>query len=62
MDIARVRLVCDLYIEMKFEYDAVDIILSLMDQLYETRTRFDQLIKLLESQPDAVVNSVKKHH
>ncbi len=65
MDVARIRLVCELHIEMKFEFDAVDIILSLMDQLYESRARLDRVAKALENQPSAVRNSVleylKKH-
>lgn len=58
IDVARIRLVCELHIEMKFEIDAVDLILSLMDQLYESRTRFEQLVKILESQPEDVYSAL----
>lgn len=51
MDVARIRLVCELHIEMKFESDAVDVILSLMDQLYELRSRHNKLIEKLEKNP-----------
>lgn len=58
MDIARIHLVCELHIEMKFEFDAVDIILSLMDQLYESRSRLDKIAKALETQPNEVQKAV----
>ena len=51
MDIARIQLVCELHIEMKFEIDAVDLILSLIDQLYESRAQFEQLAKTLQNKP-----------
>jgi len=64
VDISRIRLVCELHIDMKFELDAVDIILSLMDQLYESRARFDSVMSALESQPDdirqVILESIKK--
>tara|TARA_R110002095_G_scaffold177341_1_gene154650 strand:+ start:1338 stop:1619 length:282 start_codon:yes stop_codon:yes gene_type:complete len=48
-DMARIRLVCELHIEMKFEYDAVDIMLSLMDQLYQARACNKSLVEALEN-------------
>ena len=63
-DISRIRLVCELHIDMKFESDTVDLILSLIDQLYESRSRFDRITKALEEQPedvrDTVLQSLKK--
>ncbi len=63
-DIARVHLVCELHINMEFEPDAVDLILSLMDQLYESRSRLDSLVRAVESQPanicEAVIKSLKE--
>jgi chaperone modulatory protein CbpM len=58
IDVARIRLICELHIEMKFEFDAIDLILSLMDQLYESRSRFDRLVKALETQPDSVLSTI----
>jgi chaperone modulatory protein CbpM len=64
VDIARIRLVCELHIEMKFEFDAVDIILSLMDQLYEAKACHSRLAQALEKQPKdvrkAVIESLQK--
>lgn len=59
-DIARIQLVCELHVEMKFEVDAVDIILSLLDQLYKSRSNFDRLTKALENQPDHVREDILK--
>ncbi len=58
MDVARIRLVCELHIEMKFEFDVVDIILSLIDQLYESRARVDKIVKALKNQPNDVQSAV----
>lgn len=64
VDISRLRLVCELHIDMKFELDAVDIILSLMDQLYESRARFDNIMNVFENQPNdvrlAIIENLKK--
>ena len=58
VDISRIRLVCELKIDMKFEPDTVDLILSLLDQLYESRSRLDRIMKALEEQPKEVRNSI----
>ncbi len=54
IDLARIRLVCELHEDMELEPDSLDIVLSLMDQLYETRNRLSLLARALESQPDSV--------
>lgn len=48
MDIARIRLVCELHLDMSFDIDAIDIILSLMDQLHESNCKINQLIEIIE--------------
>jgi chaperone modulatory protein CbpM len=58
MDIARIKLVCELHIEMKLELDAVDIILSLMDQLYESRTYVDKIVNAIKQQPKEAQNQI----
>ncbi len=60
VDISRIRLVCELHIDMNFGFETVDIILSLVDQLYESRARFDKLAKALNEQPEDVRNAVLK--
>jgi chaperone modulatory protein CbpM len=58
VDISRIQLVCELHIDMKIEFDAVDIILSLIDQLYESRSRIDRIVKALEGQPEDVRDAI----
>jgi len=60
VDISRIRLVCELHIDMKFEVETVDLILSLMDQLYKNKALFERLVKALEEQPEDVRNAVLK--
>ena len=60
VDISRIRLVCELHIDMKFEVETVDLILSLMDQLYKNKALFDRLVKALEEQSEDVRNAVLK--
>ena len=48
IDITRIHLAYELCVKMEFEVDAVDIILSLMDQLYESRMQVCQLTKALK--------------
>ncbi len=63
VDISRIRLVCELHIDMRFDFDAVDIILSLIDQLHASRSHLDKIVKAIEEQPrdirDAVLERLK---
>lgn len=54
IDIARLRLVYELRGDMALEPESLDIVLSLMDQLYETRTRLNLLSKALEQQSEDI--------
>ena len=58
LDVARIRLVCDLHVDMNIELDNVEIILSLMNQLYETRGRLGRILKALENQPEEVKKAI----
>lgn len=58
IDISRVHLICELRIDMKFEIDAIDIILSLMDQLYENKNCLNKIIDVLENQPSDIRESI----
>ncbi len=58
IDVSRIYLICELHIDMKFEDDAVDIILSLMDQLYDSRARLDKITKALKNQPNAIQTEI----
>jgi chaperone modulatory protein CbpM len=60
VDISRIYLICELRIDMKFEVDAVDVIISLMDQLYENKSRFNKIINVIENQPNDVRDKIIK--
>jgi chaperone modulatory protein CbpM len=50
-DVARVRLICELHYELHIEEDSMSVVLSLMDQLYETRCSLNSLLSAVEAQP-----------
>jgi hypothetical protein len=49
---------------MKFDIDAIDIIISLMNQLYENKSHLSKIINAIENQPsdsrDAIIKSLNK--
>lgn len=58
IDIARTHLICELHIEMKIEADTMNIILSLMDQLHESKSYLEQIMKAIEIQPEDIRNAI----
>lgn len=54
IDVARIRLVCELKGQMNLNDDAVPVVLSLMDQLYGMRREFKALAQAIDQQPPAV--------
>jgi chaperone modulatory protein CbpM len=50
-DVARVRLICELHYELHIEEDSMSVVLSLMDQLYETRRSLNSLLSAVGAQP-----------
>ena len=58
IDIARIRLLCDLKKDMDLPSEALPVVLSLIDRLHETRRNFRCLMNALEAQPDEVRRSV----
>lgn len=54
IDIARIKLIRELREEMAVNEEAVDLVLSLMDQLYETRGHMTRILEALRHQPDTV--------
>lgn len=54
IDIARIHLIYDLQHRMMIEHEVMPIILSLMDQLYGTRAKLNQLVAAIEKQPEQV--------
>ncbi len=54
IDVARVRLIRDLRRGMDVSEDAVPLVLSLLDQVYELRGQLRRMIDALSSQPQEV--------
>ncbi|TYB81139.1 chaperone modulator CbpM [Maritimibacter fusiformis] len=52
LDVARIRLVCDLRKEMSLPTDAVPVVLSLVDQIHSLRRELRGLTEVIEAQPD----------
>lgn len=52
LDVARIRLVCDLRKEMSLPTDAVPVVLSLLDQIYSLRRELRGLTEAIDAQPD----------
>ena len=54
IDVARVRLIHDLRSDMDVGEDAIALVLSLLDQVYELRSRMKSVLHVLETQPPDV--------
>ena len=54
IDLARIRLVCQLKDELRLNEDAVTVVLSLMDQVYGLRCELRALGAAIERQPSRV--------
>lgn len=51
IDVARMQLIRDLRQNMALDDEAVPVVLSLMDQVYSLRDQLRTVLKVLESQP-----------
>ena len=58
IDIARVRLILDLRRGMDVDEDVIALVLSLLDQVYELRSRMKSVLHALEAQPRDVQTAV----
>jgi chaperone modulatory protein CbpM len=54
IDVARVRLIRDLRQGMDVTEDAMPLVLSLLDQVYELRSRLKSVLRAVETQPAEV--------
>ena len=63
IDVARVRLIHDLRFGMDVRDDAIPIVLSLLDQVYELRGSLRAVLAAVETQPapvrDAILVSIR---
>lgn len=58
IDVARVRLIRDLRHELALGEDAVPVVLSLMDQVYDLRSQLRAVLNAIENQSTDVRQSV----
>jgi chaperone modulatory protein CbpM len=58
IDVARVRLIRDLRSGMEVGEDAVPLVLSLLDQVYELRSRLRSVLRAVEAQPAEVQSAI----
>lgn len=54
MECARVRLICTLHYELEIDVDTLPVVLSLVDQLYDTRQRLLSLTAAVAAQDKTV--------
>lgn len=54
MECARVRLICTLHYDLEIEVDTLPVVLSLVDQLYNTRQRLLSLTAAVAAQDKTV--------
>lgn len=58
LDIARLRLLCDLRKELALPPDSVPVVLTLIDRLHQTRRDLRAIIDALSEQPEDVRHAV----
>ena len=61
IDIARVRLIHDLRRDMDVGEDAIPLVLSLLDQVYELRARLKAVLRAVEAQPEEVRQAIQRN-
>jgi chaperone modulatory protein CbpM len=62
LDIARIRLLCDLKKDMSLPTDALPVVLTLIDRLHEARRELRCLTEALEEQPRDVSRAVVRSY
>jgi chaperone modulatory protein CbpM len=58
MECARIRLICTLRYELEIDPESLPVVLSLVDQLYQTRQRLLSLAAAVAAQDEAVQAAV----
>lgn len=61
IDVARLRLLCDLRKEMALPSDALPVVLTLIDRLHATRHDLRLLVEVLAEQPEDVRRAIISH-
>jgi chaperone modulatory protein CbpM len=58
MEFARIRLICTLHYELEIDAETLPVMLSLVDQLYQTRQRLLKLTAAVAAQDKAVQTAI----
>lgn len=58
LDVARIRLVCDLRTDMSLPDDAVPVVLSLLDQVHGLRRELRSLAEAVDAQPAEIRQAI----
>jgi chaperone modulatory protein CbpM len=58
MECARIRLICTLHYELEIDAETLPVVLSLVDQLYQTRQRLLKLTAAVAAQDKAVQTAI----
>jgi chaperone modulatory protein CbpM len=53
-DVARVRLICQLHVDLEIREDAMALVLPLLDQVYDLRRSLRRLTAAVEAQPEDI--------
>ena len=59
MDVARIRLVCELRGDLDVPEEAVPLVLSLLDQVHGLRREMRSLAKAVDAQPENVRAAIR---
>lgn len=59
IDVARVQLIHDLRRQMDVGEDSMSLVLSLLDQVYDLRSRLHAVLRAVEAQPDDVRAAIR---
>lgn len=58
VDIARIQLLCELSEDFELNEDALAVIISLIDQLHDSRTQLRAVLGVLDNQPRELRHSI----
>ena len=58
MECARVRLICTLHYELEIDAETLPVVLSLLDQLYDTRQRLLSLTAAVSAQDQTIQTAI----
>ncbi len=62
LDIARLRLLCDLCIDMSLPTDAMPVVLTLLDRLHQSRRRLRHLSHAISQQPEPTRHAIVERY